>query len=154
MTSWICTDCGIDVSKHSVGGIQGGLCNSCIAKNFPEEERILCVECGRYDSHKFWALHPSNKYCNSCSFWMYHYEQDNLDSKFQALIIGNKHYSYDRLQPIKNTHSKYLGHGGARYKIQLLDTGKIIETNDLWYQGVIPDRFISLFKVNARFISD
>ena len=42
-----------------------------------------------------------------------------------------------------------MGHGGKIFKIEMFD-GRIIETNNLWYNGEIPvERAV---KDNARFI--
>ncbi len=42
------------------------------------------------------------------------------------------------------------GFGGTKFKIKFTD-GRVVETNNLWHQGQIPERFWDLLPVNAEF---
>jgi hypothetical protein len=63
-----------------------------------------------------------------------------------GIIIRGNHYRTGN----SKTKSKWNGFGGQDFRIRMLDTGKIIETCDLWHQGEIP-KFYAM-KDNAEFI--
>ena len=46
----------------------------------------------------------------------------------------------------------FVGYGGRKFKIKMLDTGKIIETNNLWCQGDVPEEYKSQLPDTAEFV--
>lgn len=110
-------------------------------------------------------------YCDCCGKPVYsgggHYTHDRKDGSFGVLCGNscfNKQFWIDTLDENviiihgqayhtgdENSQSTFRGFGGARYKIRFKDTGKIIETTNLWNNGIIPKE---LYKEdNAEFIA-
>lgn len=84
------------------------------------------------------------KKCHSVDFW-----NRALDDR--AIIINGECFHDGGNKP-NEKRTYLLGHSGRRFKIQFKETGDIIETNNLWYNGVIPkERNIA---DNAVFIDD
>lgn len=46
----------------------------------------------------------------------------------------------------------FCGYGGRKFKIKMLDTGKIVETNNLWCQGDVPEEYKSRLPDTAEFV--
>lgn len=46
----------------------------------------------------------------------------------------------------------YRGCGGQRFKIKFIETGEIVETNDLRCNGEVPEEFRDQLPDNAEFI--
>ena len=87
---------------------------------------------------------PYNDICSSecyrINFW-----KEIEQEKDKHLFIKGQSYS------IGPENSTFKGYGGRYFKIRL-NTGEIIETSNLWNQGVIPDEFKESLKDNAEFI--
>jgi hypothetical protein len=115
-----------------------------------------CVECGEEIKTESvdWRFAESmiaKTVCQRCSFWLDHFEHRD---KFSVIIEEDdgrrRHYRVGR-EPKSATPSFCKGFGGQRFKIKFLD-GRLIETTNLWHQGVIPKRFYDRFPINAEFI--
>lgn len=82
--------------------------------------------------------------CFACWFWSMVLEENK---KTQFIIDGN---IYTVLANNKNEYTK--GFSGRKFKIQKLETGEIIETDNLWHRG----KMIKPFRINnpdnAKFI--
>jgi hypothetical protein len=64
-----------------------------------------------------------------------------------AIIINGECYHDGGMKP--PGYGGFMGHSGKLFKIEMLD-GRVIETNNLWYNGEIPvERKV---EDNARFI--
>ena len=104
---------------------------------------MKCVICGKEiekSSYSNKVLCSSE--CFSVDFW-----NDCLDDT--AIIIDGECY-HDGGMKSKN-YSGFLGFSGALFKIKMND-GRVFETNNLWYNGVVPkERGI---KDNAIFIKE
>jgi len=90
---------------------------------------MKCVICGKEiekSSYSNKVLCSSE--CFSVDFW-----NDCLDDT--AIIIDGECYHDGGMKP--KTYTGFLGFGGALHKIKLND-GRVIETNNLWYNGVVP----------------
>lgn len=100
--------------------------------------KMICPVCGKYTTPMYMNGECSDE-CFTRGFW-----QETLNDT--AIIINGKCY---HVGDEDDTSSYFRGFGGARYKIQF-NNGKIIETTNLWLNGIIPDEF----KVpdNAKFI--
>lgn len=71
----------------------------------------------------------------------------DLDNR---LVINGVHYTHGG---ISKSPEKWRGMSGKRFKIKMLD-GTIVETNDLWHQGTIPEEFREFLPNNAEFIKE
>lgn len=100
-------------------------------------EKVVCPVCGKLAVPHYMGGECSSK-CFIKRFWM-----ETLDEK--AIIINGKCYHVGN----ENSTSCFRGFGGAKYKIQL-NNGKIIETTNLWSNGIIPKEFAK--PDNAKFI--
>ena len=84
--------------------------------------------------------------CFSCAFWEVHAR--NHEKGDDAIIVDG-----DRYHDAGNTDKRggFMCHGGRKFKIKM-DDGRIIETNNLWHQGDIPEFFRERLKDNAIFV--
>ncbi len=90
---------------------------------------MKCIICGKEiekSSYSHKVICSSE--CFSVDFW-----NDTLDDT--AIIIDGECYHDSGKKP--DGYSGFLGHGGRHFKIQMND-GRIIETNNLWYNGEVP----------------
>ena len=101
---------------------------------------MKCIICGKeIEKSRYADAVLCSSECFYVNFW-----NECLDES--AIIINGKCYHDGGKNPIG--YSGSLGYGGALFKIKL-NSGKIIETNNLRYNGEIPkDRNI---KDNAVF---
>ena len=91
-----------------------------------------CKICGKEfeDSPYYDNLHLCSEECHSIDFW-----NRALDNN--AIIVNGECYHDGGNKP--NEKRDYLlGHAGRKFTIKFKDTDEIIETNNLWYNGVIP----------------
>jgi DNA-directed RNA polymerase subunit RPC12/RpoP len=104
----------------------------------------ICPSCGK----SFERRHTPESYignnCFDCSFWLGKTDYPDYMKNHQVIINGQHYLFHD-------TDSFIKGFGGRRFKIQFFD-GRIIETNNLWFQGEIPDQFRSILQDNAVFL--
>lgn len=110
-----------------------------------------CCECGRlYSTHYVDNIRKKlkeQKVCHTCNFWREYVEKK--DAPQIARINGTHYWS----NPKTESKSQFLGFGGRLTHIRWND-GREVETNDLWYQGAIPDRFRERLPDNAIFVRD
>jgi hypothetical protein len=103
-----------------------------------------CPSCGK----SYTRLHTPDSYignnCFDCSFWLGKTDYPDYMANHQVIING-EHFM------LGETDSFVRGFGGREFIIQFFD-GRIIETNNLWYQGEIPEQFRSMLPDNAVFI--
>ena len=102
---------------------------------------MKCVICGK-EIEKSMYSHKviCSSECFSVDFW-----NETLDDT--AIIVDGVCYHDGGMK--HNEYTGFLGHAGRYFKIEMTD-GRIIETNNLWYNGEVPkERNID---DNARFI--
>ena len=71
-------------------------------------------------------------------------------NKGESIIINGIHY-HDGGKVDRSKVGGFLGHSGRSFMIKMND-GKLIETNNLWCQGEIPEIFKNILKDNAEFV--
>ena len=103
-----------------------------------------CPSCGKCYARRHTPESYIGNNCFDCSFWLEKTDYPD-DMKNHQVIIDGQHYLFHE------TDSFIKGFGGRRFKIQFFD-GRIIETNNLWFQGEIPDQFRSMLPNNAVFL--
>lgn len=84
--------------------------------------------------------------CHSCYHWS---EQSQMVGRKRIIVNGTKYAVAD--EAIGST-SIFKGHGGRKFKIQIIETGEIIITDNLWCQGDIPNHFRDIMPDNAVFL--
>lgn len=114
----------------------------CGVQDFP------CCKCGglistRYDKRTK-AKMIESEMCFYCYFW----ESLKHDSH-RPIIVDGTHYQDGGK---KSGPAVWKGHAGCKFTIQFLETGEILETDNLWCQGTIPTRFRKEMPNNAIFI--
>ena len=104
---------------------------------------MKCIICGKeIEQSRYMGAVLCSDECFDVNFW-------NECLGDDAIIINGECYHDGGKKP--NDYRGFLGHSGRLFKIQK-NNGEIIETNNLWYNGVVPkDRNI---KDNAVFIVD
>lgn len=102
---------------------------------------MKCIICGKtIESSAYSNANLCSSKCFHENFW-----NENLDET--AIIVNGCCYHDGGRKPAG--YSGFMGHGGKLFKIEMFD-GRIIETNNLWYNGEIPTE--RAVKDNARFI--
>lgn len=112
-----------------------GPCVHCGAENFNiafvEETRDRLVEKCR---------------CFHCDFWMDKAENPHPD----ALIDRDYVHRMAKREIMKQR--PFMGGGGTRVRFHMTDGTEFV-SNDVWFQGVIPEHLRHLFKINVDRIS-
>jgi len=75
-----------------------------------------------------------------------------LSDRKGAVVINHTHY---RISPDRPESQRDLaGHGGSLFRIRMLASGEVIETRNLWYQGVIPPSWRDRLPDDAEFVRE
>lgn len=117
------------------------------------DPNFKCLECNGLITTKCWIQDEreiliKNQLCFGCYHWQKIVE--SLSDPRIVIINGISYYRND-FKLVKDPG--LLGFGGAIWNIKM-NSGQIFKTNDLWYQGEIPDRFKYRLKDNATFIAE
>ena len=80
---------------------------------------------------------PKKEGCFSCSFW------DGVASS-EAVVVDGAAYS------VGPETDSFKGFGGRRYVIRM-NSGKVVETTNLWHRGQVPHSHRSRLRDNAQF---
>lgn len=106
---------------------------------------MICEICGKNFENKAY-VGRFEKCCSSeCfnkKFW-----NDIVEEKDGHIFIDGVCYSI-----ADKSILGILGFGGRRFKIKMLDDGRIIETNNLWCQGNVPEEYRSILPNTAEFV--
>jgi hypothetical protein len=119
--------------------------------NAPTSGVYLCRYCGelagesRY-SHD--ARLRANRHCFRCDYWYGLVEQAQSGELTQSIRVNGVHYVAHNMS---SEPARYRGRGGGRYFRH--ESGAVIESNDVWWQGKIPHIFRSKLPDNATIIS-
>jgi hypothetical protein len=137
MATWInedacvCIDCG-NMNKYKA----------------KEPGFFLCKICGRADSPVNWTKGSlENGLCLSCSIWT---RIKKAYDRGRKVVIDGRVYHVSN----ENDPSHFRGFGGRKFKIEMIETGRIIDTTNLWHNGTIPDRFRKGMPDNAKFVNE
>lgn len=115
-------------------------------KNVKPYECCLCnesEEANYFDNKRM----VDKQFCFNCNFWDERVE-DYI--RGESIVIRGLHYMDAGKKPNQD-RGEFRGFGGRIFKIKMFN-GKIIETNDLWHQGTIPELFKDKLKDNAEFM--
>lgn len=82
--------------------------------------------------------------CFGCGFW-----QDRV-AEGSGIVIGGTRYVDEGRRTLPAGRQHVLGFGGARHRIRMHD-GALVETNNLWSNGIIPEHFRDRLPDNAAF---
>jgi hypothetical protein len=84
--------------------------------------------------------------CWDCNFW---YEKIILANYKQVARINGRHYVIE--DEAGDTIFGFRGFNGQEFTIKFFD-GRVVKTTNLWFQGVIPERFRDRLPDNAEFV--
>lgn len=111
------------------------------------KKRVRCHECGKRETLHWNALtnHQLHKarLCFDCMFWI---DKINAD---RAVRVNHEHYMLGE----EDATGYFRGFGGRSFRIYFFD-GRVVESNNLWCQGEIPEHFWDRLPDNARLIAD
>lgn len=86
--------------------------------------------------------------CHSCNHWIEIIE--DINNPRRVIVNGCSYYRKD-YREIAEHLQHCLGFSGQIFNIKM-KSGEIYRTNDLWYNGEIPKRFLSRLLDNAIFL--
>lgn len=105
---------------------------------------MQCVVCGK-EIEK--SQYGSAVLCGGECFKK-HYWNDIISEREKHIIINGDCY-YDAGN-MPDSYTGFLGHSGRKFYIKYFD-GRIMSTNNLWYNGTVPEEFRNQLKDNATF---
>lgn len=106
---------------------------------------MTCIVCGKKFDGKIYYGEYSDCCCSKCftkKFW-----NDIVTEKDEHIIVDGTCYAIPH-----DAVNWFHGFGGRRFKIKMLDTGDVIETNNLWCQGKVPEEYRHLLPNTAQFV--
>ena len=98
---------------------------------------MICSQC-----HLVTDRFVKDSLCPDCSFWNEKLKVLETPEKERVAIYKGVWYEI-RFIGFRDAPSEDLGHGGTKFEIAFKD-GRLIETNDLWQVGVLPNYFKNL----------
>lgn len=110
---------------------------------------FTCEICGKkYETPRYF-----DEYKNVCGADCFtkKYWQEIINEKEYHPIINGVCYYLNIDKPIEETTYGFLGFDGRRFKIKFND-GRIIETNNLWHNGDVPEWCRKDLPDNAEFV--
>jgi hypothetical protein len=142
----------------SEGGPYGSLSTSYNSLDDLIKERRIhtekCIECGGVISLNFMGDLPeklkAKKLCFSCNHWVEIIE--DKDNPRRCFVKGAAYWRKDFCN-IRLEDQHVLGFSGAVFNIKM-NSGEQYRTNDLWHNGMIPNRFTERLPDNAVFQGD
>ena len=106
---------------------------------------MICEICGTKFEKQLWGGEFSqccSKHCFTTKFW------DGIcKEKEEHVVINGVCYAVED-DPVNG----FLGYSGRKFKIKMFDTGEVIETNNLWCQGDVPEEYKSRLPNTAEFV--
>lgn len=104
---------------------------------------MRCEVCGKEIERSSYANAVlCSSECYTINFWN---EKIALKDHKQVARINGVHYW------IEERETGFKGFDGAKHTIQFND-GRIVETDNLWTQGAIPEKYREALPDNAKFI--
>lgn len=76
-------------------------------------------------------------------FW-----ENQLTDRSDAYVINGNHYRVGE----ENVKQNMKGMGGSKFKIKVKATGEVIETTNLWHQGIVPAEMAGILPNDADFV--
>lgn len=113
------------------------------AKINEDEHLHFCKLCGRPETATY--MEPigtrlkKEQICFGCDFWMERRSQYNAQHRRGTILVIDGMVRSDGGEADPRT--PFLGHGGARFYIKHLITGRVWTSNNMWFGGEIPDEF-------------
>ena len=106
---------------------------------------MVCEICGKEFDRPIYGGDSENCCSHACfvkKFW-----NDIEKEKEEHIFINGICYAIVD-EPIYG----FVGYGGRKFKIRMFKDGKIVETNNLWCQGDVPDEYRQRLPDTAEFV--
>lgn len=119
---------------------------------------VKCKHCGKEEKASYVEATKSRmvkeERCFTCDYWLELAKQHAKDEK--CFVVAEDSPSMrpgEHLQDggFTGGNTKWNGFGGRLFEIEFLD-GRKSKSNNVWYQGPVPERFKHLFTRKARVI--
>lgn len=122
----------------------------------PSRDIVICVECGKTEQLRWIESRNAElqrrSMCFNCSFWTGHIERLDDPRCVRPPAVDGQRMHYYAEDAEHTTPGALLGFGGAWWCIRWSD-GRTVETNNLWSQGQIPERWWDRLPVNADLVN-
>jgi hypothetical protein len=139
----LCSPLAWFTRRETSGGGQGSVAYSSRAL----AEYRLAIEIWR--SAMFWEAKIAWRHNDDMTTVPRH--RRRTDSQERVIRCNGNHYTIGPEPPsLRHIDQSLLGHGGARFRFRLLDSGEIIESHNVWHQGRIPVEYRRLLPDNAE----
>lgn len=106
---------------------------------------MKCVVCGKSIAE---SRHTNAVLCSTKCFNI-HFWQEIIANKKRHIVVNGKCY-FDGGNVEHPDQYMFLGFGGRRFWIRYKD-GHTVTTNNLWFNGEVPDEFKDQLPDNAEF---
>jgi hypothetical protein len=113
-----------------------------------------CKVCGEYEANRYMDTCAErlkkDQHCFNCDFWLEKVrwrEQPTHPAHLQAAVVNGTHYL---VHPKVTNPGWGCGFGGQLFTVRWHD-GRTAESNNVWCQGRIPDRWRERLPDNAVF---
>lgn len=115
-----------------------------------EENKGFCKICNKeYQNHyagEIALIMEGRGVCFDCAFWIWQHSLD-LKGNRDFAIINGAHYV---LCPHTDINWP-VGSCGRKYRVRFFD-GRVVDCDNLWHQGQIPEHFRDIMPDNAEFV--
>lgn len=102
-------------------------------------EIVICQHCG-YPENPSRSLEGKSfikhQCCFDCWYWLHNLNLIN-QPRLNAVIVDGIHRTDSGMS---DDNAKWLGHGGSKFYYRKIGETQIRCTNNMWYQGKIPER--------------
>lgn len=114
------------------------------------EKQTLCSACASHvaDDGYNHVKGERTDLCHSCHFWE---EKLAPQVRNHSVRVNAHHYQVRPDAPIGNGAG--IGHGGSLFVIGYYADGRVVESRNVWAQGVVPPHYREQLPDNARFLT-
>jgi len=108
---------------------------------------MICKICGKEYTNELYYINVCSDKCYDKNYWL-----ERINKLDEFVIIDGICYHID-----KNVFTVFKGFGGRRFTIKFIDgihKGETVVTDNLWYNGKVPEEFRIKLKDNAIFYSE
>jgi hypothetical protein len=124
-----------------------------------------CRECGEGTREGQWCDSVmvelvKRQLCHDCYYW--HERIEQIEKSDPNIVVVEEPYNNGTFKEARTIYqlvpgqiwktgrTEWNGFSGAVFTIQF-DDGRQVTTNNLWYNGPVPDRFLDRIPANAKF---
>jgi hypothetical protein len=106
---------------------------------------MICKVCGKEYTKELYYINVCSDKCYDDNYWL-----ERINNPDEFVIIDGVCYRID-----KDIFTVFKGFGGRRFVIKFIDgihKGETVETDNLWYNGKVPEELKIKLKDNAVFV--